>query len=101
MSQLFKKKIDSSLLTDFLKLNCDLLDTLYIFNCDSFKKGLFNGSVVAFLLLCKDYYHTSKHKYLDTKTTFKSFATVLRQLCKFLNMTITSHRIIRVNSGMR
>jgi glycosyltransferase involved in cell wall biosynthesis len=36
-----------------------------------------------FIEECRPYYHLSKKKYLDTKTTYNSFTTILRQICNF------------------
>jgi hypothetical protein len=86
-SQLFKTVLSRDVFIEFLKLNCELLDNAYIFSIDSFKRGIFNNSIPTFLDQLKDVYRESKHRYIDAKPTFKSIATVLRQICKHLEIS--------------
>ena len=37
-----------------------------------------------------EYYHVSKQYYVTRKMTYKSFITVLRQLCKYFGLTYSS-----------
>jgi hypothetical protein len=90
-SQIFKKKIHSELFFNFLKKNSlNNSDKYTIFNNDSYKKGLLNNSIPEFIELCKDYYHISKHMYLERKLTYNSFTTILRQICNFNKIVYTS-----------
>ena len=83
MSQVFKKKFNILLLSDLLNLNCSMDGNNYIWNTESFKKGMYNHSIEEFILKCKEFYHVSKYKYLEINPiTHKSFATILRQICK-------------------
>ena len=90
--QIFKHNVPKSLLFELLEANCVKNEKFYLFNYSVFKKALFNETIPKFLEACKPYYHLSKHKYLDTKTTYNSFTTVLRQICNS-NLIIYSSRI--------
>lgn len=89
-SQLFKKNIPSNLFFNFLNNNCLKNDKHYIFNKNSYKKGLFNETITKFIQDCKPYYHISKQKYLEKNITYSSFLTILRQICNFNKVTYTS-----------
>ena len=62
----------------------------YIFDNISYKKGIYNGSIVAFIDSCNPYYHISKKKYLERKLSYNTFITILRQICNCNNITYTS-----------
>lgn len=83
MTQIFKTQIPTDSLFTILELNCIKNGFYYIFDINSYKKGIFNESISTFLANCKEYYYLSKHKYLDRKLTYNSFATVLRQICNY------------------
>lgn len=90
--QIFKHNVPKHLLFDLLELICMKKEKLYIFNHDAYKKGLLNETISKFLESCRPYYHLSKHKYLDKKLTYNSFATVLRQICNY-NLIIYSSQL--------
>jgi hypothetical protein len=89
-SQIFKKLIPKTLLFNLLDLICLKNEKNYIFNKNSFKKGIFDNKIENFLNECKEYYHVSKQKYLDKKITYNTFTTVLRQICNSNKITYTS-----------
>jgi len=62
----------------------------YTIDNNSYKKGIFNESIVSFIEKCKPYYHVSKYVYLDRKMSFNNFITILRQICKYNNIVYTS-----------
>ena len=88
--QIFKKIIPNSILFDLLNGLCIKTDKYYIFNKNSFKKGLFDSTINTFLEECLPYYQLSKQKYLDRKLTYNSFTTILRQICNFNKIKYTS-----------
>ena len=90
--QIFKKNIPKSLLFDLLEIICVKKEKLYIFNHDAYKKGVLNETIHQFLESCRPYYQLSKHKYLDKKLTYNSFATVLRQICNY-NLIVYSSKL--------
>ena len=89
-TQIFKNQIPTNVLFDLLDKICIKSDKFYLFNVDSFKKGMFNDSIPEFLSFCRPYYHISKRKYLDKKHTCSSFITILRQICNYNKITYTS-----------
>ena len=89
-NQIFKKNIPTEILFNLLDTICMKNEKHYTLNINSFKKGIFIGSIPAFIEECKQYYHNSKQKYLEKKLTYNSFTTVLRQICNFNKITYTS-----------
>ena len=89
-TQIFKNKIPNELLFDLLDIISLKNEKHYIFNVDSFKKGIFKEHIQKFIQDCVPYYHISKRKYLEKKLTYNSFTTILRQICNFNKITYTS-----------
>ena len=81
MTQIFKSQVPPILLFSLLESICPVCDSFYVFDINSFKKGVFNESISKFLESCKPYYYLSKQKYVDRKLTYNSFVTVVRQIC--------------------
>ena len=88
--QIFKKQISNDLLLNLLKSICTSNDKYYIFNNNSFKKGIFTEEIPNFINNCKEYYHNSKQKYLEKKITYNTFTTILRQICNFNKIVYTT-----------
>lgn len=88
--QIFKKNVPHELLFKLLDNICVKTDKYYIFNKNAYKKGIFKDDIALFVDQIKPYYHASKQKYLDRKSTYNSFTTVLRQICNFNQITYTS-----------
>jgi hypothetical protein len=82
-TQIFKKNVPTESFYSLLDSICVKNDKYYIFNKNSYRKGLFNESIANFIEECKPYYHISKQKYLERKLTYNSFTTILRQICNF------------------
>jgi hypothetical protein len=90
MSQIFKEKIPDTILFELLNKLCIKNNNYYIFNFESYKKGLYTESIQQFVEICKLYYYNSKKKYLEKKQTYNSFVTILRQICKHNKLTYLS-----------
>ena len=88
--QIFKNSIPNEIFFELLDSMCLKNEKHYIFNIDSFKKGVFKEVIQKFLENCRVYYHLSKRKYLDRKLTYNSFTTIIRQICNFNKITYTS-----------
>ena len=84
--QIFKNNVPNELLFELLNKICVIIKNYYIINDISFKKGQYNNWIVDFVEKCRKYYHISKRKYLDKQLTYKSFITIIRQICKFNNI---------------
>lgn len=91
-SQIFKKKIPTQMLFELLEKISIITDKRYILSKSAYKKGNSetNNIIQEFLNQCKEYYYLSKQKYLETKLTYNSFITVVRQICNYNNITYTS-----------
>jgi len=89
-SQTFKNIIPNKNLFEVLDSICLKNEKYYIFNMDAYKRGIYKETIPKFIESCLPFYHNSKRKYLEKKLTFKSFTTVLRQICKFNKITYTS-----------
>lgn len=89
-NQIFKKHLPKENLFVLLNKICMKNEKHFVLNNDSFKKGIFNEEINKFFEECKEYYHTSKKKYLERKITYNSFITVIRQICKLNKITYTS-----------
>lgn len=88
--QIFKNNIPNETVFELLDAICLKNDKHYTLNIVSFKKGIFKETIPKFLEFCIPYYHISKRKYLERKLTYKSFTTVLRQICNANKITYTS-----------
>jgi len=89
-SQIFKKLIPNNLLINLLDDIAIKSENCYVLNNNSFKKGIFNGSINKFIDDCKPYYFISKQKYLERKLSYNTFITIIRQICKHNKITYTS-----------
>jgi hypothetical protein len=89
-TQIFKNNVPSEKIVHLLDSLCIKNNKHYIFDLNSFKKGIFTQEINIFLEECKPYYHISKKKYLEKKITYNSFTTVLRQICNFNKIIFTS-----------
>ena len=81
-SQLFKKKYPKDKIFSFLDKYCDKTDKYYRVSKVSYKKAKIEGAIVKLFEDLKEYYHKSKHFYLDRGDNYKNLITVLRQICK-------------------
>ncbi len=88
-NQIFKSKVPRELFYNFLDSVSSKNDKYYIFNKNSYKKGVFNGIINSFLEELVEYYHISKRKYIERKLTYTSFTTIIRQVCNLLKIEYT------------
>ena len=87
MNQIFQTQYDCNLLFDFLELNCSKTCNYYLLNHDLFKKYLFFHQIEPFIESLIPYYKSNKAiQYLNKKHTYKSFLTIIRQICKHCNI---------------
>jgi hypothetical protein len=90
-SQIFKNDIPNDMLFKMLEtIASSKTDKCYIINNDSYKKGMFSGSIPEFFEECKPYYFMAKRRYLERKSTYNSFITIVRQICNHNNIIYTS-----------
>lgn len=62
----------------------------YEFNFDIFKQLEFYNIHTNFTEALKEYYYPSKYFYLTRKLTYKNFATILRQICRSIDIFFSS-----------
>lgn len=97
-SQVFKNYFSNTILYDFLDTCCDKVEhkdisggLCYEFNNTSYKKAKYEENHLdGFYKKIKPYYHNSKQFYVEREKTHKNIVTVLRQICKFLNIPYTT-----------
>lgn len=90
VSQIFKYKMPNEVLFTFLSSISMKTDKYFIVNLESYKKGMFNDDISKFYEQIREYYYLSKRFYLERKMSYTNFTTVLRQICKFNEITYTS-----------
>jgi len=88
--QIFKQNIPNNLIFELLDVICLKNEKYYIFNIESYKRGIYKEIIQKFIENCRPYYHISKRKYLDRKLTYNSFTTILRQICNSNKMIYTT-----------
>ena len=89
-SQIFKEHIPNELLFGLMDKITIKTDKCYVVDKSSYKRGLFNESIVEFITKCKPYYFLSKRKYLERTLTYNSVITIIRQICNYNKITYTS-----------
>ncbi len=89
-SQIFKTDISKNVLFDFLENNSIKTNKYYLINSLTFKKSQLNNSVTTFFNGIEKYYHKSKRYYINREITYARFITVIRQICKFTNVSFNS-----------
>lgn len=88
MHQIFQHPYNSELLFDFLKSNCSKPSNYYLLTHEVFKKCLFFHKIQPFIDTLIPYYKNNKaQQYLIKKHNFKTFMTIIRQICKYCNIT--------------
>lgn len=90
-SQLFKNKIPEEIIHQLIDTNFVKEGDIYVFNKYVFKKMTYEEKVKNFCECIEPYYHNSKKKYVKKEEhTYKSLATVIRQLCKYHEIDMKS-----------
>lgn len=81
MGQNFKTTVPIEVLWNFLRTNFDETDTYFHVTAYLFHKTEYNENLLAFISSLKPYYHKNKQKYIERQINYKSFLTIIRQLC--------------------
>jgi len=85
-SQIFKSNIPINILFELLDKICVKHENYYVLNNGAYKKGIFTGDIQQFIQDCIPYYFISKRKYLTRQLNYNHFITIIRQICKHLNI---------------
>jgi hypothetical protein len=88
--QIFRKQIDLKILYDLFDNISVSKNGLHAVDVNVYKKMVFHNMHVEFCDKLKEYYHKSKQFYATRPFTYKSFTTILRQICKYNNVDIVS-----------
>ena len=88
--QIFRKQIDLKILYDLFDQISVSKNGAYAINNNVYKKMVFHGLHTEFCQSMTEYYHKSKQFYATRPFTYKSFTTILRQICKYNNVDIVS-----------
>ena len=86
----FKKRLHSHLLREFLDPICIKNATHYVINYETLKRARFTSHYDDFMEMLRPYYYPSKHHYIDAPVAYKRFLTILRQICTYNNFAYTS-----------
>jgi len=89
-SQVFCIKPDIESLKMFINTFCILQNDKHIYNKYVFKKANYQTKIKEFCECFIKFYYDSKKFYIKRNHTYKTFATVLRQLCKYYNISFES-----------
>jgi hypothetical protein len=89
-SQIFKSNIPINILFELLDKICVKNENYYVLNNGAYKKGIFTGDIQQFIQDCTPYYFISKRKYLTRQLNYNHFITIIRQICKHLNIKYTN-----------
>ena len=90
-SQIFCSPPPKETLIDFIKANTTRYNKYNIFSDIKFKQAKWNEKIENFINIMKKYYYESKRKkYVEKDLTYKSFANILRQLCRFYDIIFFS-----------
>lgn len=97
-SQLFKNKIPYETILHILETYLIKEKDIFIFNKYAFKKLVLDDKLDSFCDEVKEYYHKSKKNYVEKEHNYKTIATILRQICKYHDISFTS-KIKYLNSS--
>ena len=91
---IFKNPVPKEILFKLLdNITTGIQDEKYLVDNASFKKGCFNGSIQEFYSDLNNYYNQRQMSYLERKLTYNNFVTILRQVCKCLDIEYSRNMI--------
>ena len=96
-SQIFKSKISNEYFINFIKNNFSKIKNYYLINKSGYKSLIYYNNLEEFIENISSHYHNSKLYYVNRDINYKNFLTIIRQICKNLNITYIS-KILYNNS---
>ena len=90
MIQLFKTAPDKESFIEFIKTHATKERNYYKLTNDVYKQMIFKEVIPAFLDKVKPHYHLSKQFYITRKISYSRFITIIRHICKMIEITYTS-----------
>ena len=97
MSRIFFEPVEAKILYDLLEQICQKTEKHYIFNELAYRRMKFLNLHVPFLNTIVGRYQSSKQFYITRKQTYRSFLTIVKQICHHNRIPIT-HRIVYYES---
>jgi hypothetical protein len=85
-NQLFKVQVPINIIWDFLNKNFEEKDSQIKITKILYKTCEYNNTISPFMLSLRDYYYSSKKKYVDRTMNYNYFLTIIRQLCNANNI---------------
>jgi hypothetical protein len=82
LKQIFRKNVPNEILFRLLDKICLKYEKYYYIDNNAYNKMRFHEFFNEFREDIREYYHHSKHFYLDRPLTYKSFTNIVRQICK-------------------
>ena len=90
MIQLFKSYPNKDEFILFIKTHGHKEQNYYKLTQEIYKQIIFKDALQPYLETIKPHYHKSKQNYVNRKMNYTRFITVIRHLCKLLEVTYTS-----------
>lgn len=85
-SQIFINTIEYNIFIEYLEKFTIKQKNKYIITPIIFKQAMYNNKIKPFLDYVKPFYHISKQKYVEENISYKKFITIIRQICRSLNI---------------
>ena len=84
---IFTSDFSNNILFDFLDIYTPIENEQYIFDKLIYKKYEYKNEINDFLLKIKEYYKPNKLYYTEREVNYKNLLTIIRQICKFKNIS--------------
>jgi len=89
--QIFKKCVPNKIIFDFLNKYAIKSNSKFLLvTKDTFKRAKFNNDIKEFCEQIKNNYFKCKQFYVTREQNYKTFVTILRQICKSNHLVWTS-----------
>jgi hypothetical protein len=91
MIQIFKTIPSKEGFINFIKIHTNKERNYYKITNDVYKQMVFKQVITPFLETVRPHYHLSKLFYINRKMTYSRFITIIRHICKIVDITYTSN----------
>lgn len=85
-------------LYEFLHLYCIKENDFYKINNEIYRQYVLSGKLIEFIEFLKPYYLPNKKNYITREIKYNSFITILRHICKHLNIEYLKKIIYNKNN---
>ena len=90
MIQIFKTMPSKEGFINFIKTHTNKERNYYKITNDVYKQMMFKQVITPFLETVRPHYQLSKLFYINRKMTYSRFITIIRHICKMVDITYTS-----------